>query len=304
MTEKTIEQLNKDFGISGQVEVVEGKGGFPVVEISNAKATAKISVYAAQVLSFQPVGEPADLMFVSENAYYKTGKATKGGIPICWPWFGPDPESQGRASHGFVRNRMWTLLSVEALPSGDTKVRFGMSPSEDTLAIWPYQFDLVLEVLVGDSLTVTLITENKDDKSFSMTQAFHTYFTTGDISQVKVLGLDGKNYIDKPDGGAEKAQTGELMVTAEVDRIYQDVPSELTIEDGDLGRRIRISTSGSSTAIVWNPWMEIAEKMADLATQDYQRFICVETANAADEVIEVAPGTSYVLKATYAIERD
>ncbi|MEO1621772.1 MAG: hypothetical protein AAFU53_12170 [Cyanobacteria bacterium J06632_3] len=182
--EKTLEQLNQDFSIPDQVKVVEGKGGFPVIEISNAKATAKISVYAAQVLSFQPMGEPADLMFVSENAYYKTGKATKGGIPICWPWFGPDPEAKGRASHGFVRNRMWTLLSVEAVPTGETKVRFGMSPSEETLAIWPYQFDLVLEVLVGDSLTVTLITENRDDKPFSMTQAFHTYFTTGDISQV------------------------------------------------------------------------------------------------------------------------
>ncbi|MGB3300471.1 MAG: D-hexose-6-phosphate mutarotase, partial [Phormidesmis sp.] len=109
----TAEQLNKDFGIFGQVKVVEGEGGFPVVEISNESASAKISVYAAQVLSFKPMGESADLMFVSENAYYEKGRATKGGIPICWPWFGPDPEGLGRGSHGFVRDRLWTLLSTE-----------------------------------------------------------------------------------------------------------------------------------------------------------------------------------------------
>ncbi|MFK8182681.1 MAG: D-hexose-6-phosphate mutarotase [Phormidesmis sp.] len=299
----TIEQLNKDFGISGQVKVIEGKGGFPVVEINNAKAKAKISVYSAQVLSFQPAGEPTDLMFVSEGAYYKTGKATKGGIPICWPWFGPDPEGKGRASHGFVRNRMWTLLSTEALPSGDTKVRLGMLPSEETLAIWPYQFELEMEAVIGEQLTVTLKTQNTDDKPFSITQAFHTYFSTGDISQVKVLGLEGLTYLDKADSGAEKTQDGAITITREVDRIYQGVKPEMVIEDGEMGRRIRIATAGSKTAIVWNPWIEIAEKMADLDNQDYQRFICVETANAADEVVEVAPGQTYELQAIYAVER-
>ncbi len=298
-----IEQLNKEFGISDQVEVVEGKGGFPVVQVSNEKATAKISVYSAQVLSFQPAGESADLMFVSENAYYQTGKATKGGIPICWPWFGPDPEGKGRASHGFVRNRMWTLLSTEAMPSGETKVQLGMSPSEETLAIWPYQFELIMEATVGDQLTVTLTTTNTGDESFSITQAFHTYFSTGDISQVKVLGLEGKQYIDKPDSGAQKAQDGAINVTEEVDRVYMDAPSELVIEDGELDRRIRINSRGAKTAIVWNPWTEISQKMADLEADDYQRFICVETANAGDDVVEVAAGSAYQLKATYTIER-
>lgn len=299
----TIEQLNKDFGISGQVKVVEGKGGFPVVEISNEKATAKVSVYSAQVLSFQPAGEPKDLLFVSENAYYKTGKATKGGVPICWPWFGPDPEGKGRASHGFVRNRMWNLLSTEALPSGETMVRFGLTDTEETREIWPHAFELTMDVLVGSELSLTLTTRNTGEAAFSITQAFHTYFTTGDIAQVQVLGLEDTGYIDKPDGGKQKTQSGAVTVTGEVDRIYTDVKPELVVDDGDLGRRIRISTVGSKTAIVWNPWSEIAEKMADLEAQDYQRFICVETANAADEVVEVSAGSEYQLKATYAIER-
>ncbi|MGI8935891.1 MAG: D-hexose-6-phosphate mutarotase, partial [Phormidesmis sp.] len=129
----TVDQLNQEFGIPNQLKIIEGKGGFPVVEVDNKRAKARISVYSAQVLSFQPNGETEDLLFVSENAYYQTGKATKGGIPICWPWFGPDPEGLGRASHGFVRNRMWSLLSAEETPDGETKVRLGVTADEETL---------------------------------------------------------------------------------------------------------------------------------------------------------------------------
>ena len=299
----TVEQLNEDFGISGQVKVAEGKGGFPVVEISNENANAKISVYAAQVLSFKPVGETEDMMFVSEKAYYETGKATKGGIPICWPWFGPDPEGLGRASHGFVRDRLWTLLSVEAVSAGETKVRLGVTASEETEEIWPESFELVIEIVVGAELTVTLITENTGDRAFSITQAFHAYFTIGDVNKVRVLGLEGASYLDKVDGGAQKTQDGGLTVSGEVDRVYTGVGPELVIDDAALGRRIRISTAGSHTAIVWNPWKEISLKMADLSEQSYQHFICVEAANAADEVIEVLPGAEYRMQAVYTVER-
>ncbi len=299
----TANQLNTDFGMAGKLEVVEGKGGFPVIEISTDKAKAKISVYSAQVLSFQPAGEPDDLMFVSEKAYYETGKATKGGVPICWPWFGPDPEGKGRASHGFVRNRMWNLLSTAETSSGDVQVRLGLTDTEETLTIWPYKFELTLTVVVGSELTMKLTTQNKGNKAFSITQAFHTYFSTGDISKVEVLGLENAGYVDKVDGGLEKTQTGAIYIREEVDRIYTDVKPEQVIDDGARGRRIRISTSSSHTAIVWNPWSKISANMADLEDNDYLRFVCVETANAADEVIEVAPGSQYELQAVYAVER-
>lgn len=299
----TVDQLNQKFEIPSQVKVVEGKGGFPVVEVTNEKATAKISVYSGQVLSFKPAGEPEDLLFLSDKAYYRAGKAIKGGIPICWPWFGPDPEGKGRASHGFVRNRIWTLLSTEAITSGETKVRLGMSPSEETLEIWPHQFELVVEILVGAQLSVTLITKNTGDNPFSITQALHIYFATSDIDQVRVLGFENAPFIDKADGGLEKTQTGDITITEETDRIYTDVRPEIVIDDGAMGRRIGITSTGSSTAIVWNPWKEISVKMADLEDQDYQRFICVETANAEDEVIEIAPGAEYRMQAVYTIER-
>ncbi|MGB3786486.1 MAG: D-hexose-6-phosphate mutarotase [Phormidesmis sp.] len=296
-----IDQLNKEFG-SDQITITEGKGGFPVIAVDNEHAKAKISVYAGQVLSFQPAGADEDLMFVSENAYYKTGKATKGGIPICWPWFGPDPEGLGRASHGFVRNRMWTLLSTEATANGETKVRLGVSADEETKKVWPHSFELAIEILVGSKLTVALITDNTGESAFQVTQAFHSYFTVGDINQVKVLGLEDAAYIDKVEDSAEKMQSGAIAFSSETDRIYTDTKSEFIIEDSALNRRIRISSTGSKTAIVWNPWKEISINMADLADQDYLRFVCVETANAADDVAEIAPNSAYKLQAVYAIE--
>ena len=218
-----VDQLNADYGIVNQLKFVEGKGGFPVIEVDNNKAKARISAYAGQVLSFQPVGEPEDLMFVSENAYYKTGKATKGGIPICWPWFGPDPEGLGRASHGFVRNRMWQVLSTEAMATGETRVKLGVSSSAETQEIWPHSFELAIEIVVGTQLSVSLITQNTGSEAFSITQAFHTYFAIGDVNQVQVLGLEDASYLDKVDGGTQKTQAGAVTISAETDRIYTGV---------------------------------------------------------------------------------
>ena len=295
-------QLSQKFD-SDQVKVVEGKGGFPVVEVSNEKAKAKISVYSGQVISFQPKGESENLLFLSDKAYYQEGKAMKGGIPVCWPWFGPDPEGKGRASHGFVRNRMWNLLSAEPTASGETKVRLGVTADEETQKFWPYPFELAIEILVGDKLSVSLITQNTGDQAFPITQALHTYFATGDITKVRVLGFENARYVDKADGGAKKTQTGDITISEECDRIYTDVSPEVVIDDGAMNRRIKITSKGSTTAIVWNPWKEISTKMADLEDQDYQRFICVETANAEDEVIEIAPGSEYKMQAVYAVER-
>ena len=297
-----IEQLNADYGIANKVQFVEGKGGFPVIEIKNEYAKAVISVYAGQVLSFQPVAQAEDMMFLSSQAYYQEGKAMKGGTPICWPWFGPDPEAKGRSSHGFVRNRLWQMREVVTTQDGATQVIMGLVDTEETRTIWDYAFDVAIAITVGSSLTVELITRNTGDRPFFITQALHTYFKIGDINQVKVLGLEDNAYLDKVDGGKQKTQTGAVTFSAECDRIYLDVPPELTIEDEALKRKIKVTATNSNTAIVWNPGATISAKMADLGDRDYQHFVCVETANAANEIIEVAAGSEYKMTAHYAIE--
>ena len=297
-----IEQLNSDYGIAGKVKFVEGKGGFPIAEINNEYATAKISVYGGQVLSFQPVHQTEDVMFLSSQAYYQSGKAIKGGTPVCWPWFGPDPAEKGRASHGLARNRMWQVREVSSTQNGSTKITLGLLDTAETKDIWDYSFDLAIAITVGRELVIDLITQNTGSQSFKLTQALHTYFRVGAIDRVSVLGLADKQYLDKVDGGQQKTQSGTITFTEECDRIYLDVPPKITIQDRALNRQIIVSASNSKTAIVWNPGADISAKMADLGDRDYQNFVCVETANAANEVITVSAGQQYRMSAVYAVE--
>ena len=295
------EQL-REYEIEDELQFVEIEHGFTYAEINNSKAHATISTYSGQVLSYRPKNQQEDLLFVSDQAYYEDGKAIKGGIPVCWPWFGADPDDQGRPAHGFVRNRQWEVSSSESLADGSTKVVMSLVDTDETRKIWPHPFRLDIEITVGDSLKVALVTHNDGDKSVTISQALHTYFHVGDISKVRVLGLDGTEYLDKVDNSVRKTQTGPVVIDGEVDRIYTDVSGELVIDDEVLGRKVRITSSGCSTAVVWNPWIEIAASMGDLDDNAYRNMICVETANAGPETIAISAGGEYRLVAEYTIE--
>lgn len=299
-----IETLNAEHGIPGTLRLTPGRGGLPMIEIENGLASALISLHAGQVLAYRPASAAQDLLFLSERAYFAPGKAIKGGVPICWPWFGADPEGQGRPAHGFVRSMPWTLLSTQALEGGATRVTLGIADDKETRAQWPHQFNLILAVTVGDTLGTELITRNPGDRPYSITQALHTYFHVGDASRARVLGLEGCRYIDKSADGKDAAitQEGPVTFSGEVNRIYQSVPGVLLIEDPALGRRLRIASRNSATCIVWNPWVETARAMGDLDDEDYRIMLCVETANAADEVVEVPAGGETRLGAEYRIE--
>lgn len=299
-----MEQLNTDYGIAGQLKFVEGTGGLPFIKIDNEKASAVVSIYAGQILSFQPANDSHNLMFLSEAAYYQAGKAIKGGVPICWPWFGPDPEGRGRPTHGFARNRFWSVAGTGITADGDTTVTLGLTDTPETRAIWPHSFKLSLKITIGESLNLELITHNTDTQPFFITQALHAYFKVGHITQVSVLGLGGLEYVDKADHAALKLQTGAVTIDAEVDRIYRKAPNELVIDDITLDHRIRITSTGSNTAVVWNPWAEISAEMGDLKDDDYEHFLCVETANADVDGVQVAPDSEFRLAANYSIEHD
>ncbi|MGE5547998.1 MAG: D-hexose-6-phosphate mutarotase [Solirubrobacterales bacterium] len=296
-----LDQLNKMFGIGGRVRIVEGKGGFAMVAVDTPAATALISTYAGQVLSYRPAGQAEDVLFVSERAYWAEGKAIKGGIPVCWPWFGPDPEGQGRAAHGFVRNRPWALVGTDDLGDGRVRVRLGLADSAETRAIWPQAFELELWATVGPTLDVELITRNLGATPFTVTQALHTYLRVGDIRRAEVQGLDGVSYIDKMDGGAVKTQAGPVTIAGEVDRIYSGVGAELAVADPALGRTIRIASLGSASAVVWNPWVATAAAMGDLDHEDYKRMLCVETTNAGADVRTVPARGQVSLGASFAV---
>lgn len=299
-----IEQLNNQYSIANQVKFEAGEGGLPFIHVNNGKATALISIYGGQVLAFQPKHANSDLLFLSKLAYYQSGKAIKGGVPICWPWFGPDPEGLNRAAHGFMRNRLWEVVETTETAEGSTRVVLGLSDTAETQSIWPRAFVLQLEITVGESLNLVLITRNTGSQAFAITQAFHTYFSVSDINQVAVLGLENTQYIDKVNDNQQINQTGAVTINSEVDRIYLDVGNELIIQDAALKRRIYITSKGNRTAVVWNPWAKISAEMADLQDDDYLRFVCVEITNAATDSVNIQPGSEFRLAANYRVDQD
>ena len=295
----TLDNLNAAHAIPDQLAFVAGPGGLPLIEVHNAHASAQVSLHGGQVLRFRPHTASADLLFVSERARYQAGTAIRGGVPVCWPWFGADPEGLGRPNHGFARTRLWSVAGTTALPDGATRIALALTDTPDTRAIWPHGFQLGLEITVGPSLRLALLTRNTGGQPFTIAQALHSYLAVGELAQTTVAGLDGCHCIDKAAGtpGARRQQLGSVTFTAEVDRIYTGAPAALSVQDGAGQRTLRIRSEGSRSAVVWNPGATLAAGMADLADDEYQRFVCVETANVADDAVTVPPGGEHRLVA-------
>ena len=296
-----IAQLNVHYALANELGFAAGQGDFPLIKIHNAHAQAVICVYGAQVLSFKPHNTAVDWLFVSEQALYQSGKAIRGGIPVCWPWFGPDPEGKGRAAHGFARTRLWSVLATSTQADGATKVSLGLQDTEETRQLWPYAFNLRLDITVGKTLQLALTTRNTDTQTFTLTQALHTYFNVGDINQTRVQGLDRASYMDKAaDGhGMTRQQQGAVTIAAEVDRVYLQVSPLLVLEADALHRRIQLTNTGTDSAVIWNPWSKLAAAMADLPDEAYQHFLCIETTNAGPDCIEVQAGQEHCLSVVY-----
>jgi len=297
----TVQQLNETWGIEGVLSVVSGKGDMPMVEVGNTLGKATIALQGAHIVSFQPNGEEP-VIWMSDDATFAAGKSLRGGAPICWPWFGPHGSDSSLPGHGPARTVDWKIIASEALTDGRTRVDFEMLQNAKTQAMCGHDLSVQLHVIVGATLEIALQTKNLGTTSFTLGQALHTYFHVGDVRNVSVEGLEGCEYLDKMDGFSRKTQDGAVKITEETDRVYVGTGNTLCLIDPDLKRKIIIQNQGSSSAIVWNPWIETANKMGDLGVDGYLNMLCVETANAVDDVVELAAGASYVMATEYKVK--
>lgn len=297
-----IEKLNSLYSHAGYVTFKEGPEGFPIALITTPHATAAITPYGAQLLSYTFASNPHDLLFLNEKAIFKEGTPIRGGVPICWPWFGPDPQNLGRSDHGLARTRMWNIISSDLLSDQECSITFELTDTPDTYALWPHRFRLILTLNVGRALTMELTTRNLGDTPMELTQALHTYFAVGNIAQTTITGLEGFTYSDKTDRGDEKREESAISIESETDRVYSTDGGDIIIKDESFNRNIRIACEGSKTAVVWNPWIRVCEQKADLSSEDYKKILCVETANAGDEIIVINPHQSHTIRAIYSIE--
>ncbi|MEM7336177.1 MAG: D-hexose-6-phosphate mutarotase [Chloroflexota bacterium] len=292
-----IDVLNSQFGINGRLHFELGEGELPIARMTTDEATAVLSIYAGHVLSFVPHGSE-DLLWVSQEAVYQSGKAIRGGIPVIWPWFGPHPTDSTKSSHGFARRQMWSVKASILDESGQVSLTLGLTENESTKAVWSHDFDLELSVTVGHVLTVQLKTTNSDDVPFAYTAALHTYYNISHISNVVISGLENSAYLDNLDSLSQHQQTGFVRFEEEVDRIYIDTTAPCHIEDIGHKRTIVVEKSGSRSTVVWNPWIEKAQRMSDFGDSEYQEMVCVETANAGNEIMTLEPGETAVMTLT------
>ena len=269
--------------------------------IRHGDAELLLAQQGAQILSYRRGSQPP-LIWLSEQAAYQRGQGVRGGVPVCWPWFGDltrnPPAVQAMVSgeapfHGLVRTLDWQLDEVEQL---DTGVRVSLSlPSGSALPGWQGTVQPRLQLTLGDDLLIELHNANTGQQTAAISQALHSYFAISDIQKVQLHGLDGCRYIETLEDWAERRQQGDLGFAGETDRIYLDVPARLELLDHGWQRRLVLEVSGSRSAIVWNPWIDKAGRLSQFAADAWQRMLCIETANVWDDCLQLAPGESHCL---------
>ena len=257
------------------------------IQISNPFCEALISLHGAQVLKFHSKKHNKDLLWLSDLAKFETGKAIRGGIPLCFPWFGGHPTDANLPAHGFARNSLWQLKDITEDTAGH-HVLLELTDTAATRQLWNYAFKLQMLIHCGEELKLEFKLLNLDNQAFEFSFAWHSYFPV--VTQnASVLGLQDTNYIDQLDENKVKTQTSQgIEFTAETDRIYPKTSGKFIIQQNGENH-IQIQSTAKS-AVVWNPWIKKAERLADVANDVWQEFICVETGQIASEKVSLDAG--------------
>ena len=270
--------------IPGHLDWHRGNGELPKLRLTSDSAEAEVYLQGAHITHFQKNGQPP-ILFTSGSSRYEKGQPSRGGIPLIFPWFGP---KEGAVAHGFARVSEWRLIEASLHPTAGVTAKLEL----ETTTYEGHPFTLTLAITLTDTLGLTLITTNNStDQVLEFEECLHTYFQVGDISTVRILGLNGARYLDKTDGFAEKVETRERIdIASETDRVYQDTTDTVDIVDPSLGRTLRVEKTGSRSTVVWNPWEARAKQLPDFGDEEYHRMVCVESGNVGTNRVRLAPG--------------
>ena len=264
---------------------------------ANAAGVAALYDHGAHLVHWQPQGvEP--VLWMSDASALDDAAPIRGGVPICFPWFGAGRTGDQAPVHGFARIRPWTLDAVTEEPAS-TRLTYQLDidPSE----AFPHRLRAAYAITFGETLELTLTVTNRGGAEASFEEALHTYFAVSDIHQVRVLGLDGATYLDKSPAGAGAlvTQSGDVTFAGETDRVYS-ASTDVTIVDPGLHRSIVVSKQNSANTVVWNPWVAKSAAMPDFGDDEWPGMLCVEGANVGANAIVLAPGASHTM--TYRVQ--
>ena len=290
-----VSTLQRRFAIEGLANIVEGQGGLPSVRITTQACDGEVYLLGGQVTRWKPA-DSDEVLWLSQHSLYRVGKAIRGGIPICFPWFGARAGDPKAPSHGFVRTREWELESITANDS--ITVTLLTRSDDSTKQLWPADFELGLRATFGAQLTLQLEFRNTGKQSAHFEEALHAYFTVGDVRQAGISGLASTDYLDKTDSNARKSQSGDVHISSETDRVFLDTTRDVEIHDPNIHRIIRIQKQNSRNTVVWNPWIEKARSLSDFGDAEWPSVVCVEPSNVGANSIEVAPGQQHTMQLT------
>lgn len=248
-------------------------GDLDIIEIDNQFARARIALFGAHILSFIPKSDNRDRLWMSNNAILDGKTPLRGGIPVCWPWFS---DAHGQAdtslpSHGFLRTQEWVVANAHDTQLGS---EIELLPSQSSGPGFSFHAHVALRVVVGKSLSVSLLTHNTDSVAFDLNCALHSYFSVQDIHTTQLQGLTGV-YKDKTRNWQQFETPADYIFSQETDRIHLTTPMKVEIVEPQS--RTEIYSSGHDSIVVWNPW-DKAQQMRDMQDDGYQKMLCVETA--------------------------
>ncbi len=264
--------------------------------LESSAGTGEVYDQGAQVTRWAPAGaEP--VLYVSTDLRLAPGRSIRAGVPVCWPWFGPGRGAGMEPLHGFARTSTWRLVA-EDRGADEASVSYRLTSDEATSPHWPHRYTAELRATFGRALDVSLTTTNTGDRPFDYEEALHAYLVVGDVHRARIEGLDGKSFFDKVTG-TERVQQGDLVFAGETDAVFR-TSDPVTLHDPALGRRLVVSTAGARNIVVWNPWDAKAKEVPDIGDDDWERFVCIEGANAFENAVVLAPGESHTT--TYRLE--
>ncbi|WP_415901159.1 D-hexose-6-phosphate mutarotase [Neptuniibacter sp. QD29_5] len=273
------------------------------IAVKNEAASATVFLQGAQVAEYSRIGEQPVLWLGQENDF-KSGKSLRGGVPICWPWFGDLSRNPNQVrdqvneaeppAHGFVRSQDWELLAVDLIDSETTRLTLQLEvlPTE----LWPYPAVLRLTVTVGVELDLELKVKNLGSDTFSYTSALHSYLQIGHVNDAAIEGLETVEYIDTLEDWQVKQSNSAIGISAETDRIYPNIPAQVAIKDKQMRRQILMSADNLPDMVVWNPWIDKSKRLSHFADNDYENMVCLENASVLDNAVELAPGSDSISK--------
>lgn len=267
-----------------------------IIQVNNKFATAEISIFGAQMLSFKPKHDLRERFWLSANTQLDGVHAIRGGVPVCWPWFGDHevkqqaPNNKDYPSHGYVRSQVWEIIHTI---DKDQTTEIALQPTFSAGPGFNGEAKLCLLINIGRDCSMQLITSNTGKDNFTYRCALHSYFAVNSVKQIRLSGISG-SYLDKTQGMQNFKTPEPYTFNAETDRVHLCQATQVKIIEDKI--ETEIQSSGHDSLVVWNPWQDKSISMNDMENDGYLTMICVETAVTQGQLVE--PGKSHTLSQT------